>query len=393
MVWPSKFKATQNYYGEEARFDIDTSVVASKMCSNGIVYGVNNVQATDVFYTLLGEIALDPQYSLMYQGLKSLNMHYLIKNPILKLQIILLNNDQIQSLGLNYNYGTSVWEFSGTYDGSLGSSPTTALERILNLHILLDKNVDFTKRGYIETYGGEFVRYQYVSPSFGTTIYGPGKTTPRIKFFSTNTNGIAYVINPSVGQVGTPITYNTDNVGARIEGSATSTFGEFYRYLDKSAKSISAGSDPPVTMNGFIYDINTKAITGVKITENTTILVPSNTAMKQAVTDGYLPAITSLDFTQLEQEKVQKFINYHILSKIVLVPDGNYNGQAATHYSTQEGVVYVNVVNTAATNTTTSYGTVEIFDAQGRVAKSTSTVPTLSNRSIIIPLDNYLRYE
>jgi uncharacterized surface protein with fasciclin (FAS1) repeats len=388
-VWPSKFAVTQNYFGEEARFDTATNVIAKKICSNGIFYGVNKIQETDAFYTLLGDIALDPNYSLMLQALKTTQFYYLLKNPILKLQVILLNNAQIQSLGLNYNYGTGVWELN---NATLGTNANTALERILSLHIFLNKNIDFTKRGFVESYEGEYVRYQFVTASLGTTFYGPGKTTPRIKLYKTSSNGSSYIINPSTGTVGDPITYNTDNVGAKIEGPATAAFGEFYRYLEKSAQSASEG-DATVTMNGFIYDLNTKIITGVKNTENTTIFVPNNTAMKNAVTAGILPAITSSSFTQAEQEKVQKFINYHILSKIVLVPDGVYNGQAATHYSTADGPVYVNIINTAAANPATSYGTIKVYDALGRVANSTSTIPTLSNRAIIIQIDNYLRYE
>jgi uncharacterized surface protein with fasciclin (FAS1) repeats len=391
-VWPSKFKTTQNYFGEEARFDATSNVVDKKFCSNGIFYGVNTIQKTDVFYTLLGDIVLDTTYSLMNQALLTTQFYYLLKNPVLNLQVILLNNQQIRSLGLNYNSGTGVWEFLATYNGALGTNATTALERILSLHIFLNKNIDFTQRGFVESYEGEYVRFQYVSASIGTTMYGPGKTNPRIKLYNTSTNGRSYIINPPTGAVGDPITYNIDNIGAKIEGTATSNFGEFYRYLDKSAKSASE-SDATVTMNAFIYDLNTKIITGVKNTENTTVLIPNNTAMKKAVTDGVLPAITSASFTQAEQEKVQKFINYHILSKIILVPDGAYNGEAATHYSTKDGPVYVNIVNTAPVNPATSYGKIQVYDALGRVANSTATIPTLANRAIIIQIDNYLRYE
>jgi uncharacterized surface protein with fasciclin (FAS1) repeats len=388
-VWPSKFNVTQNYFGEEARFDLSTNVIDKKMCSNGIFYGVNKIQETDAFYTLLGDISLNPNYSLMLQALRTTQLYYLVKNRAIDLQVILLNNAQIQSIGLNYNYGTGTWDLTNT---SLGTNATTALERILNLHIFLNKNINLAQRGFVESYGGEYVRFQYLSASLGTTFYCPGKTTPRIKLYNTNSNGRTYFINPPTGQIGDPLTYSTDNIGAKIEGSATSAFGEFYRYLEKSAKS-TAESDPAVSMNGFIYDLNTKAITGVKITENTTVIIPNNAAMQKAVTDGVLPAITSLPFTQAEQEKVQKFINYHILSKLVLVPDGLYNGPAATHYSTQDGTVYVTILNTAPANPATTYGTIQVTDKLGRVAKSTATVPTLSNRSIIIQVDNYLRYE
>jgi uncharacterized surface protein with fasciclin (FAS1) repeats len=389
-VWPSKFNSTQNYFGEEARFDATTDVIDKKMCSNGIFYGVNKIQETDVFYTLLGDIGLNPDYSLMYQALQSIpTLYYLIKNRALDLQIILLNNEQLSAY-VNYNYGTGTWEVTNS---SLGTGSALAiLERLMNLHIILNKNVDLTKRGFVETFGGEYIRYQFASANSGTYLYGPGNTSPRIKPYDTASNGIAYVINP-ITLPGDPITFNTENIGAEIE--SPSAFSEFYRYLQKSASSYSE-SDPAVTMNGFIYNLGTKEITGVKNTENTTVLIPSNTAMSQAVTDGYLPQITAASFTQAEQEKVQKFINYHILSKIVLVPDGVYNGQVATHHSTQDGPVYMNVVNIAST-VSTQYGKLEFYDSQGRVAKYNSTgtaaPPTLSNRSIIIPIDNYLRYE
>ena len=40
-VWPSKFSATFNYLGEEARFDPATDVVDKKILSNGIFYGTS----------------------------------------------------------------------------------------------------------------------------------------------------------------------------------------------------------------------------------------------------------------------------------------------------------------------------------------------------------------
>jgi hypothetical protein len=75
MVWPSKFETSANYFGEPARFNLEDNITEKVFASNGLFYGTNIVQSTDAFYTALGSIILDPDYSLMLQALYTSDLY------------------------------------------------------------------------------------------------------------------------------------------------------------------------------------------------------------------------------------------------------------------------------------------------------------------------------
>lgn len=374
-VWPSKFDQAQNTYGENARFDVETNVVDSKMCSNGMFYGVNAVQATDLYYTVLGDINLNPDYVIMLQALRSFpTIISLLKNTAVDLQVFLINNDQMTDLGFFWNGDLGRWEFTDSYDGSLGSNATNALERLIYLHIIEGKDVDFTGDGIVRTGiddRGEYIRF------YRNYVWGSGNGTALSRVAgevdSEPSNGQSY-------ELSAPLKFSIDNLGAQLESN--SAFRNFYRYLEKSATSL---SEIGASMQGYLYDTNTKAITDVQNTNNNTLLIPSNDAIDQAVADGLLPPITISDFTQAEQEKVAAFVNYHILPKRIIVPQEGLKDAAVTLYKNTDGDTYI-VLESDGTGLT-------IMDSQTRVAKTVSRYSNiLANRAVIHQIDNYLSY-
>lgn len=375
-VWPCKFSNYQNIYGEEARFDITTDVVEHKMCSNGIFYGVNKVQATDLYYTVLGDINLNPEYSEMLQAIRSYpTILSILKNPEVSLQVFLISNKQMADLGFEFNLDFNRWEFNKNYNNALGNNASTALERILYLHMIQGENIDLNGSGIVRTGiddRGEYIRY------YRNIIWAagnPSNALPRLasQTDSAASNGQSYTLT-------TPLKFSIENIGTILKSN--SQFREFYRYLEKSAISLSSVGE---SMQGFLYNTETLEITDVLSTSNNTLFIPTNAAIQQAVADSILPPIAITDFSLAEQEKVKAFINYHIMPKRIFVPVDGFTDAAVTLYKVPDGDTYVTISSTASS--------MQITDSQGITANVNITRSNiLANRAVIHQIDNYLRY-
>ncbi len=107
--------------------------------------------------------------------------------------------------------------------------------------------------------------------------------------------------------------------------------------------------------------------------------------MDSAVAHGVLPKIGFADFTQAQQDRLLRFVMYHVLSKVIVTNDGAISGDVKTLYSTPDGSTYLTVFNDGA-----SFG---VIDHQGRIANVViANSNVLSNRAVIHQIDNYLLY-
>jgi uncharacterized surface protein with fasciclin (FAS1) repeats len=363
-VWPSKFDITVNPFGEPARFDAESNVVEKKIGSNGFFYGVDKVQETDGFYTLLGDIYLNPDYSLMLQALYTTGLYAIVKNTNLNFTIFMVPNSGFESIGFSFDDALNSWTLDNEF---LGNNATQALNRIINLHIVVNKEFDnFMETGFIQTYGDEFIRYK------GGSVWCTGNrhkspiVLPLHK--KERSNGVSYVISDL-------LYYTTLNIGEDLIGD---DYTNFFKYLIKSDKALP----------GFLYDKTTQAITNFSISDPNTLLVPCDTAIDAAVRDGYLPPITDFDFTEEELDMVAKFVWYHCLNGMIIVPENEISGDVKTLYKTVDGSTYVAVHNEG--------GNILFFDDYGNTAKVIDPNDTkktvLSNNAVIHLVSNYLRY-
>ena len=382
-IWPSKFNLYKNIHGEEARFDPDTEIDDKTMCSNGLFYGTNVVQGSDLYYTVFGDVSLNPKYSNMLNAINTFpTIKTLLKNssPDINIQMILLDNDQMDATGIRYNYGRASWEISD--NNPLGNNALVALERLLSLHIFLNKDIDFAvpgiyKSGLFEN--GEYVRLatyrgRYFLTSSGNERFnsGPEYLGP---IEDEASNGQSYT-------VAEPILFSTENVGYHITKNLAS-FGMFYQYLYKSATSPNSEGE---SNDGFIYSILTQAITDVKVSVPNTIIIPNDAAMQRAVDEGYLPEITVANFTQDEQQMVYNFVKYHVLTNNIIVPSNDFGAPVKTLYKTVDGDTYVSVICQG--------GEMQIYvegrDAPVNIVNSRSNV--LANRAVLHQADDFLRF-
>jgi uncharacterized surface protein with fasciclin (FAS1) repeats len=360
-VWPSKFEITTNMFGEPARFDLETNVVDRTFGSNGVFYGTNIVQHTDAFYTALGPIILNPAYSLMLQALYSTELFYIVKNTGIKLTVFLIDNAAIERLGLSYDNARSAWDLDNP---QMGTNANVAINRLINLHVVLGEHPVLTGDGLLKTCGGEYIRHSYGFVWAAGNVEQAESVIPSKK--SEVSNGLTYILN-------TAFRYSIDNIGRQIEGN--SNFSKFYSYLMKSAS----------TLPGYVYDPNTKEIANVANSEDNTLLIPSNAAMDSAVVHGALPPIGFADFTQAQQDKLLNFVMYHVLAKVIATNDGEVSGDRETLFKTVDGKTYLTVFNDEA-----NFGVIDHQNRTANVILVNSNV--LSNRAVIHLIDNYLKY-
>ena len=379
-VWPSKFKTTFNYLGEEARFDPAANVVDKKILSNGIFYGTNKVQEANVFSSVYGKAYLNPKYSIM-TSLLNQELKFQIANIRQKYTLFLVSNDAINAAGYvadptvdnNPNFQ---WKYTPPGGGPVitGSSVLVRLLRIINSNVI--PGIDVTSiagSGVVMSYGGEFVRYENnrvfssANQFAGTTIKNNDTRTAK--------NGTVYYIDSILD-------YSNFTHGTYIKKLGlppTSEFNSFWQYLNSSP----------------IYNQATGEILNVAGGTFYTFFIPNNAAIKAAVNAGLLPGTGIApnkvpNFNPLlpaEKEMVSKFIYYHILNKKTVATDGMESGAYETLFRRGNGDAGSLFINNVAA------GSMVVTDMNTRSANVILPASNyLANRFVVHLIDNYLKY-
>lgn len=374
IVWPSKFDKTFNANGEPARFNPETDVVEKIIASNGIFYGVNKIQESDLFYSVYGEILLNPEYQLMLQAIKSLDLHYILINPNFKFTVILISNNQFQSIGFSYDAARNTWSLNNP---ALGNNASLALTRVINLHIIPNKVIEnINDYQMIKTYGGEYIRVNAGrAVAAGNSLRNPPYIT--LRNMKQAKNGITYtILQPTEA-----LLFSNYNVGYDIKRVFGAT--KYYKYLEKSY----------LYSPGYIYDTVKMTIANVQSTDNNTILIPTDAAIDSAVAQGYLPPLPQYGtFTNDDDvKKVYDFVMYHIIAKSCVVQDPTeegVRGKVETYYRTPEGKTYMYVINDAA-----DFYFMDDYNRIIRLVSDITKYNILSNRCIIHQINGFLKYK
>ncbi|MDA3817465.1 MAG: fasciclin domain-containing protein, partial [Prolixibacteraceae bacterium] len=321
-VWPTLFDATTNLYGEEARFDVNSNVKKIEMGSNGVFYAVDKVQATNAFSTVLADILLNPDYSLMYQALLDVEpMAENLKSTKARYLLFPISNDQFEQAGLAFNSTSNSWEFTDdVYRPDLGSSAFTALQRLLYLHIILlsnDEEIELlTSSGVIKAYNEEYIAYNR------GRIYGSGNsraTQPRITetIESGAINGQSYALSNA-------ILFSNGNIGEVLSVTSISSdykATQLMAYLRKIADATYVNDDGIDTyLSGCVYNNENQEIKDISNTSFLTVFLPNDEAIAKAVEDGVLPAIENFangtlgpEVLAQDNQTMENFIKYHII--------------------------------------------------------------------------------
>lgn len=373
-VWPSKFKTTTNFVGEEARFDPQADVVDRKILSNAIFYGTNKVQDANVFSTVYSRAYLDPKYSIMLRLLNT-DLKFTVSYPNSRFTLFMMPDAVLRAAGYDYNTNSNTFTCS-TCGSASAETIRQNLLRILNTGVIPGdlSNLSNTS-GIAESYNGEFIKWNNNQViSIGTQ---DNNQVVKVDSSRTTKNGKVYYLNGL-------LTFTTVNIGKHIMNlgdtlnATISDFNYFAKYLARSDVYTAATGEIAGTTAGTLY----------------TVFVPSNAAITQAVKDGVLPGntttgapkLSNAPFTAAEKTLVNNFILYHVLAKKSLVPNGKESGAFETLLKNSAGEVVPLTVISAP-------GSMQVTDVKGRkanvvIAKSNN----LSNRAVIHLIDNYLKY-
>ncbi len=398
-VWPTRFNITTNPYGEFPSFDPYSDVEKSEFGSNGVFYAVNNVQETYAFSTVLADILLNPDYTLMYQALLNVELTDHLKSPNAKFLLFLISNEQFEEAGLIYNTTSGAWEFTEDENRpDLGSSATSALTRLLSLHIVMlngDEEYDLTsiEGGVIRTFNDEYIRY------YRGTVYGSGNDPRKRPRWMGTVDSDA--INGTSNTLSSAILYSNGNIGEVLSVSSRDAdykATQMKAYLQKIASATYLDDDGvPTYVANCVYNNTAEAIKDVSNNESITVFLPSDKALEKAVADGVLKPIGDFangtlgpDVLVADNQALENFLKYHIIKSNVVVGDplDNY---LTTYRKLDDGTyARIHVIGNDED------GTLQVEDSEGKIAnvvtKSVASFNILGNRAIVHVIDNYLNY-
>lgn len=411
-VWPTQFASKSNLTNEPPRFDPAADVVDRQFCSNGIFYGVNKVQAANVFSTVYARAYLDPKYSLMTR-LLNLYIKPGVTSPGLKYAIFMMPDDVLAAMGYGFSAASNQFTFTSGTTVTSGGIPQAALQRLLGINIVpatIDGQVItptmLAGDGIAETSLGEYIRWHNNTVASGAnfqnnytlTVTG----TPR-----NYQNGTIYYLKNTTTGAGAIINNPTTNT------DPTTGLGSIEAGLAKNAVT---SADPYWDFNQYLlksgaYNPGAHEVLGAQLGANYTVFVPTQAAMKQAVLDGVLPGtytgtgsskvFVSFNYAPtdpVQQALVTKFIQYHIINGTSIVPDGQKGGALGKGFDTflknETGQPYKIIVFNSVG------GGFQLQDNLSRTAQLTPTnynsfFPATSNylgdRVVYHQINNYLK--
>lgn len=371
-VWPNKLTITPNSQQEVPTFSL-SDVVDKKVLSNGFFYGINVVQEANVFRTIYGKAFLDPAYSLMTRALDA-ELKFSIINPGIQYTMFMMPDTRLRAAGYDYNTDRSEWSYLAT-GGTIqyGAGALERMNRILQTSVLTTMRGemdDLSGEGIVEAWNGEYVRYS------NNTVFASGNADAgkvlQIEDKGTAKNGHVYYTDGL-------LTFTENPIGFHIEKLATAypaDFGSFFQYLKNSS-----------------LWATTKEIQGTVPGSFYTFIIPDNAAITEAVKEGMLPgdmATGTPNFAPVasaDKNLVVAFINYHILNRNTVVPDGKKIGAFETLLKTGDGDLTFLTINSQP-------GMMELRDATNKsVLVNVARSNNLSNRTVIHSINHYLRYK
>lgn len=372
-VWPSKFSSTNNFQGEPARFNANSSdIIDRKFCSNGVFYGTSKVQAANVFTSIYGKVYLDPNYSLMNK-LLDLNLRYTIINPNLKFTMFLIPDVVLRNLGYDFSAAANNFTFTSNGTTTIGGNVVTQLNRILNAHIVVTAHNELDNlsgSGIIETLNGDYIKWN------NNTVFAAGNVDAGNSITITGTktanNGRVYYQNSGV------LLNSTNTIAYQINKYGTSVndpFYDFNQYL----------------RNSVIFNATANEITGINLGTPYTIFIPTKAAIVNAVKQGWLPGTPATGVPNYkptvaaDQQLVAHFIQAHIINGTSVATDGVKTGAFPTLFKNLNG----DAVNLTISGTINN---IKVTDGTGNSANLIAPVNTLANFALIHQIDNFMKY-
>jgi hypothetical protein len=382
-VWPTKFAVTRNKLNEPAKFDPVADIFDRKILSNGFVYGTNKVQEAEVFSTVYSKAYLNPNFTMMTRLLNMSGLGLLISKANISVNVFMIPDQVFKNAGYSYNVSKNQFEFQAANSTSTTTNGVMdKLIRITNACVFFipykNKLEDLSGSDIVKSgdqgLEGDFIKYNnYKIITAGLEDLGQTATVDSVK---TATNGKVYFLSQIPYYTEKPVGTHIRNLGL----ATTSRFNYFWQYLSNSVATYNAATTDIIGLNSF-----------------STIFIPTNEAMLQAVQDGLLPGTGTAPnktplfapTTETDKDLVRKFLQYHILSGRTIVPDGLASGTVTSFLKNTVGnAIPLTVNNSVGAMTVKDNSTSDSRTANVIISQSNN----LSNRSVIHLIDNYLKY-
>ncbi|MCR8666809.1 fasciclin domain-containing protein [Aestuariibaculum sp. M13] len=379
-VWPSKKSGYSNALEEDIRIDMDADVIEAKLLSNGFFYGTSKIQESNLFYSVYTSAYLDPDFTLATRLFNDGSGYREIASNIYSNYTLFLPSDEVlMNLGFDYDINRSEWVYVSPATGNevRGSLARARIARLLYNGIVPTPNMemnDLSGSGIIRSgdfdLPGEYIKWE------NGQVFAAGNEVldnkVNILGYEDQQNGRTYYID-------NVLEFSEEFQGVDLAALAAETdsqYAYFFEFLKSSG----------------LYDAAAGSIEGIELGTPYTFVIPSNTAIMQAVIDGVLPGDTTTgapNFTpanDTEKEGIAAFVKYHFLATRTASDDGLINGLTETLFKTELGEkTYVNIVSVP--------GDLSFIDAGNRIA---DYIPLESNhladRTLIHLVDNYLLY-
>lgn len=379
-VWPSLIAGYSNALDEDIRFNINTDITEAKVLSNGFFYGTNKVQESNLFYTVYTSAYLDPEFTLatrLYND--GSGFREIISNISGRYTLFLPNDTVLRGLGYDYNINRSEWVYTSPATGNTvaGTLARSSLLRVLYNGIVPTPNNELNNlsgSGIIRSgdfdLAGEYIKWG------NNQVWAAGNEAlgnkVNILGFEDQRNGRTYYIDKL-------LQFSEEPQGNDLYNLAfiDTQFQYFVRLM----------------LGSTIFDSTARTILGVELGTSYTFVIPNRAAIEQAVRDGVLPGNTTTGApnfapsTQIDKDKVDNFIKYHILATRTASDDGLINGLTETLLKSSLGEkTYVNIFSAP--------GDLSFIDSANRISnyiKNSSN--NLADRTLIHLVDNYLLYQ
>lgn len=379
-VWPSLIAGYSNALDEDIRFNINTDITEAKVLSNGFFYGTNKVQESNLFYTVYTSAYLDPEFTLatrLYND--GSGFREIISNISGRYTLFLPNDTVLRGLGYDYNINRSEWVYTSPATGNTvaGTLARSSLLRVLYNGIVPTPNNELNNlsgSGIIRSgdfdLAGEYIKWG------NNQVWAAGNEAlgnkVNILGFEDQRNGRTYYIDKL-------LQFSEEPQGNDLYNLAfiDTQFQYFVRLM----------------LGSTIFDSTARTILGVELGTSYTFVIPNRAAIEQAVRDGVLPGNTTTGApnfapsTQIDKDKVDNFIKYHILATRTASDDGLINGLTETLLKSSLGEkTYVNIFSAP--------GDLSFIDSENRISnyiKNSSN--NLADRTLIHLVDNYLLYQ
>jgi len=342
LVWPSLYKGSFNSTGEYVNGEgtygksfENAGITEKRMASNGFVFLTDDVIKSRYFETVYSEIFLNPNHAWLNQayvnfyitGLREDLMKSILNGyPSERFTMLNFSDDLLKADGYTLNSSASPPVFANSEVS--GSNTDDRLKRFIRMHIfpgLKNNEVNSEITGFatapIPNYGG----WGFLVNSYGDLVRYKNNQLQAAGNIEDGTYvNITEVQEPfNNGKV-----YNVDKFlqySPRETGIGEARWKELtlWQYLLR-AKEQSPGVSMFVDyVRACLKNPDTDDLDGIKTENFYTVLMVNNSAMNQAITRGYIPALTTIEGGDLvARAKATQFLNAHFLQGTVLPDDG-----------------------------------------------------------------------